>query len=98
MRLSKKTSIPVPYVSKGMEPGNHCAATVFHTFHTFHTRQRAPARERAGARTHTRVHACTQVFLSMECMEGMEEGRSTRVFNVHTFATPRKGMEKRRKK
>lgn len=94
MRLSdRKTSIPVPYLSKGMEAGKPCAARLFHTFHTFHTDSAHPCasgRAQAPACVYTRVH---RSFLGMESMEGMEEGHSTRVLNVHTSATPSKGVE-----
>lgn len=66
---------------------------LFHTFHTFHT-DNAPVdacrRGRAPARVYTRVH---RAFFSMEGMEGMEEGHSTSIFNVHTSATPPQGVE-----
>lgn len=98
MRLSDhQSSIPVPYISKGMEAEKPCAARLFHTFHTFHTDGAHPCasgRARAPACVYTRVHS---YFFSMEGMEGMEEGHRTRVLNVHTYAIPRQGVEGKEK-
>lgn len=81
-----------------MEAGKPCSTRTFHTLHTFHTDSAhlcASVQVRAPAYVYTRVH---HPFLGMESMEGMEEGRSTRLSNVHTSATPIEGMEGREQK